>query len=119
MNDAQAALSYLAAGFLGVLVITNSASAQQMSAPEVVQNAKEVSLKSNSPEAITVNCPEGTKVVGGGGGSEVFSATNFVMVWSMPITGQQNNGWTVGIVNRSLTTKKGTIAAYALCIKVK
>jgi hypothetical protein len=90
-----------------------------MSAPQVVQNAKEVSLKSSTPEAITVNCPEGTKVLGGGGGSDVFGATNFAVVWSMPITGQQTDGWTVGIVNRALTTKKGTISAFALCGKVK
>ena len=119
MRDMQVLLSSLVAGFLGVLACSGTTSAQQMSAPEVVQNAKEVSLKSNSPEAITVSCPDGTKVLGGGGGSDVFGAANFVVVWSMPITGQQNDGWTVGIVNRSLTTKKGTIAAYALCSKVK
>jgi hypothetical protein len=110
--------SFLAAGVLGVLVCTDVASAQ-MSAPEVVQNGKEVTLKSNSPEAITVECPEGTKVLGGGGGSDVFGATNFAVVWSAPITGQQKDGWSVGIVNRSLTAKKGNIFAYALCGKVK
>ena len=110
--------SFLAAGVLGVLVCTGVASAQ-MSAPEVVQNAKEVTLKSNTPEPITVNCPDGTKVFGGGGGTDVFGAANFTVVWSSPITGQQNDGWSVGIVNRSLTAKKGTIFAYALCGRVK
>ena len=109
----------LVAGFLGVAAHSGPTLAQEMSAPQVVQNAKEVSLKSSTPEAITVNCPEGTKVLGGGGGSDVFGATNFAVVWSMPITGQQTDGWTVGIVNRALTTKKGTISAFALCGKVK
>jgi hypothetical protein len=85
----------------------------------VVQNTKEVSLKSSSPEVITVNCPEGSKVVGGGGGSDIVGATNFAVAWTSPITGQQTDGWSVGIVNRSLTTKKGAIFVYALCIKTK
>lgn len=109
----------LVAGFLAVLLWSNTASAQQLSPPEVVQLAKEVSLKSNSPEAIFVNCPEGTKVVGGGGGTDPFAGANFAMVWSSPITGQQADGWSVGMVNRSLTTKKGHIFVYALCSKVK
>ena len=92
---------------------------QQMSVPEVVQNTKEVTLKSNTPEAIVVNCPEGTKVISGGGGSDVVGASYFAMAWTLPITGQKDEGWSVGIVNRSLTSKKGAIFAFALCSKVK
>jgi len=118
MSDMKICLA-LAAGLLGSLACSETASAQQISAPDVVQNTKEVTLKSNSPEAITVSCPDGSKVVGGGGGSDVFGATNFAVAWSAPITGQQNDGWSVGIVNRALTAKKGSIFAYALCSRVK
>ena len=119
MRHVHVLLSLFVAGFLAFLAYGGAASAQQMSAPEVVQNTKEVTLKSNKPEAIAVNCPEGTKVISGGGGSDVFGASYFAMAWSMPITGQKDEGWSVGMVNRSFTSKKGVIFAFALCSKVK
>jgi hypothetical protein len=120
MGHKQVLLPSVTAGFLGVLVCCCTSWAQQMSPPEPVQNAKEVTLEPNSPEAVWVTCPEGTKLISGGGGSEVFSASYFSVVWSVPLTGQsEGDGWSVGIVNRSDTPRKGVIFAYAMCSKVK
>jgi hypothetical protein len=83
--------------------------------------AKDVQIKANDALAIVATCPAGSKIIGGGGGSDVFAATNFAMAWSIPVTGQASGeeGWSVGIVNRSNATQKGLIAAYAICATVK
>jgi hypothetical protein len=119
MGHKQVLLPSLTAGFLGLLVCCSTAWAQQMSPPEPVQAAKEVTLEPNSPEPVYVYCPEGTKVVSGGGGAEVFSASYFSVVWSVPLIGQaEGEGWSMGIVNRLDTPRKGSIFVYALCSKV-
>jgi len=123
MCDTQALLSYLVAGILGVLACSGTVSAQQMSSAELmlVQNGKEVSLKPSDPQVITVNCPEATRLVTGGGGSDVVSGAHFSLAWSSPMPGNQsaNDGWSVGVVNHSLVSRKGHIFVYAVCSKTK
>ena len=117
MSDKHARLVRIVVGLLAVLAYGSTSSAQQASAPLAVQETKQVTLKSNSTDVVAVECPEGTKVMGGGGGSDIVGASHFAIAWSMPITGQAKDGWTVGIVNRALTSRKGVISAFALCGK--
>ena len=126
MCDTKVLLRSLAAGCLGALVCSGTAWAQQMSSPDLVlvQETKEVTLVPNDAQGISVTCPEGTKLLSGGGGSDAFAANHFAMGWSMPMPGQsagpsQNDGWAVGIVNRSSEPRKGVISAFALCSKTK
>jgi hypothetical protein len=121
MRNKQVLLRTLPAIVLGVLLCSSSPWAQQMSSPELVlvQNTKAVSLKPSDPQAITVSCPADTRLVSGGGGSDVASAAHFSLAWSMPNPGSQseNDGWSVGVVNRSLVSRKGHIFVYAMCVK--
>jgi hypothetical protein len=116
-------LNTLPAAYLGVLLCSGAAWGQQMLSPELVlvQNTKAVSLKPSDPQVITVSCPTDTRLVSGGGGSDVVSAAHFSLAWSNPNPGNQseNDGWSVGVVNHSLVSKKGHIFVYAMCSKTK
>src|SRR5262245_43937046 len=76
-----------------VPIISGAALAQDNPNYQIVQNSKEATIKPGDFAAAQVTCPEGTTVLGGGGGTAIGAGEQLSMLWSMP--DKQQNGWTV------------------------
>jgi len=87
---------------------------------EIVRVNKDATLAPGAVTSITVTCPVGKQVLGGGSGNNTWTGARVVPVQSMPSPNtstfnNSNNQWTVGFVNFGTAQITLNLAVYAIC----
>jgi len=97
---------------------------QNSSAYEIIRKNEDVKLTANGGiYSMTITCPTGKKVVGGGWGNNSWTnlSTNVDTVISMPSPNTStfntsSTEWTIGWINRANFDESLNLAGYAICI---
>jgi hypothetical protein len=106
---------------IAAVIGCGQARAQTFADYEVVEHFQELKLEPGGLSGdVKVSCPQGKRVIGGGGGLFARSPVYGVRVfWSGPFDDSNGSGWVAGFVNETFNKVNAEAYIKAICARLK